>query len=500
MNAQDLKNSILSLAIKGKLVEQRAEEGTADNLLDFIKSVKQEKIALGELKQEKPLPEIKEEETPFDIPKNWRWVRLGDYCEKVTDQVASGSFASLRKNVPSLKEPNYAVMVKTADFSNGFSTNLTYTTEHGYNFLSNSNLFGGELILSNIGSIGKCFIVPDLGTKMTLAPNAIMLRLADNNYRDYLYHFILSAQGYSELVEISSGTTMKKFNKTDLKKILIPVPPLAEQQRIVAKLEEILPYIDQYDKAYTKLEAFNKKFPEDMKKSILQMAVQGKLVEQRAEEGTAEALVDACKIDKERAILEGKIKKEKFRGKVIPENEPFEIPNTWVWMYISDMTLFQEGPGILGKDFREQGVPLIRIAGMQTSEVLLEGCNYLDPDMVSEKWEHFKLDYGDIVISASASMDKIAEVKEEAEGSIPYTGLIRFKINGGIDKEYFKWFIRSPFYMSQVNNQKTGGTIKHYGPTHLRQMMIPLPPLAEQHRIVAKIEELLPYCDKLTKQ
>ena len=120
--------------------------------------------------------------------------------------------------------------------------------------------------------------------------------------------------------------------------------------------------------------------------------------------------------------------------------------------------------------------------------------------MVSEKWEHFKLDYGDIVISASASMDKIAEVKEEAEGSIPYTGLIRFKINGGIDKEYFKWFIRSPFYMSQVNNQKTGGTIKHYGPTHLRQMMIPLPPLAEQHRIVAKIEELLPYCDKLTKQ
>ena len=136
---------------------------------------------------------------------------------------------------------------------------------------------------------------------------------------------------------------------------------------------------------------------------------------------------------------------------------------------------------------------------MQGDEVSLAGCNYLDPQMVCEKWEHFKLDYGDIVISTSASMDKIAEVKEEAVGAIPYTGLIRFKMYGGISKEYFKWFIRSSFYMSQVDNQKSGGTIKHYGPTHLKQMIIPIPPLEEQNRIVAKIEELLPYCDQLIK-
>ena len=145
----------------------------------------------------------------------------------------------------------------------------------------------------------------------------------------------------------------------------------------------------------------------------------------------------------------------------------------------------------MAKDFRLQGVPLIRIAGMQTNKVSLSGCNYLDEEMVLKKWSHFRLDKGDIVISTSASMDKIAEVYDDTIGAIPYTGLIRFKMKKGLVEEYFKYFIQSDCYAKQIDEQKSGTTIQHYGPTHIQRMIIPIPPLAEQQRIVAKINEIL---------
>ena len=240
-NLAVLKSKLIDAAIRGKLTEQRPEDGTAEDLYRRIQAEKQALVKAGKIKKEKPLPEIATDEVPFEIPANWKWIRLGAYCQKITDQVASGSFAALRENVRSLKTPDYAIMVKTADFSNGFTKNLTYTDKHGYDFLSNSNLFGGELILSNVGSVGKCFIVPKLSCKMTLAPNAVMVRMMEQSSKEYFYYFLISFQGYKELDAISTGVAVKKFNKTELKTILIPLPPLAEQKRIVAKLEELLP-------------------------------------------------------------------------------------------------------------------------------------------------------------------------------------------------------------------------------------------------------------------
>lgn len=179
------------------------------------------------------------DEIPFDIPDSWEWIRLGNYCDKITDQVASGSFAALKENVPSKKEPDYAIMVKTADFSNNFKKELTYTTKHGYEFLSNSNLFGGELILSNVGSVGKVFIVPKLDAKMTLAPNSIMIRCFADYQKDYLYSYFLSPQGQNSLVKISRGATILKFNKTDLKTIIVPIPSIQEQLRIIQEIHKL---------------------------------------------------------------------------------------------------------------------------------------------------------------------------------------------------------------------------------------------------------------------
>ena len=255
------KAKILDLAIRGQLIPQDPADEPASVLLERIRAEKEELIRQGKIKRDKKESVIFRGEDnsyyrtvgkstdicgdlPFDLPQGWQWTCLGQYCEKVTDQVASGSFASLRENVVSFKEPNYAIMVKTADFSNNFTKNLTYTDKHGYEFLENSNLFGGELILSNIGSIGKIFIVPDLKMKMTLAPNSVMIRLTNNEYRDYLYYFLQSPMGYEELKAISTGVAMLKFNKTDLKTIYIPLPPFAEQKRIVAAIEQTFAQLD----------------------------------------------------------------------------------------------------------------------------------------------------------------------------------------------------------------------------------------------------------------
>ena len=261
-----VKSKILDLAIRGQLVPQDPNDEPASVLLERIRAEKEELIKAGKIKRDKKESVIFKgddnsyyrsvgkctercEDLPSDLPKGWQWTSLGQYCEKVTDQVASGSFAALRENVLSLKEPNYAIMVKTADFSNNFTKNLTYTDKRGYKFLENSNLFGGELILSNIGSIGKVFIVPDLKTKMTLAPNSVMIRLINNECKDYLYYFLLSPTGYAELKAISTGVAMLKFNKTDLKTIYFPLPPLAEQKRIVEAIENIFAHLDEISNA-----------------------------------------------------------------------------------------------------------------------------------------------------------------------------------------------------------------------------------------------------------
>lgn len=223
------KSKILDLAIHGKLVPQDPTDEPASELLKRIN----------------PKAEIACDNAQYGkLPNGWYKALIGDYVKTVTDFVASGSFSSLRENVKYYNTNNYAILVRTKDFQNEFKKDLVYTDKHGYEFLSKSNLFGGELIFSNVGSIGKVFVVPKLNEKMTLAPNAIMVRFNDEGHQKWFYYLFQSNVGLELLKSITSATAVGKFNKTDFKKLVIPIPPLKEQQRIVAKIEELFVQLD----------------------------------------------------------------------------------------------------------------------------------------------------------------------------------------------------------------------------------------------------------------
>ena len=175
------------------------------------------------------------------MKEGWEYKKLGDICS-ITDFVSNGSFASLKENVKYYNSPNYAVLVRLADASNGFDkSKLVYTDEHGYNFSKKSHLHGGELIMSNVGSVGSMFICPVMKQPMTLAPNTISITSQNNRF---LYYYFLSDGFKAKLKGITSSTTLKKFNKTNFKLLEICIPSLSEQQSIVDYLDSAFAKID----------------------------------------------------------------------------------------------------------------------------------------------------------------------------------------------------------------------------------------------------------------
>ena len=253
-------------------------------------------------------------EWPYKLPENWCWTRIGNYVDYVTDYVANGSFASLKVNVSIFKDENYALMVKTQDFANGFTKSLTYTDKHGYDFLSKSTLHGGELILSNIGSVGKVFRVPYFDRPMTLASNSVMVKCYNSRDYDWIYYFLLSPIGFEELKSITTGTAVPKFNKTDLKTIPLPVPPLAEQQRIVDRIESLFAKLDEAkEKAQAVVDSF-----ETRKAAILHKAFTGELTAKwREEHGVRMESWEKHLLSTVSSLQTGLMKGKKYTGKTV---------------------------------------------------------------------------------------------------------------------------------------------------------------------------------------
>lgn len=494
MNAQDLKNSILQLAVQGKLVEQRAEEGTARELLEQIKLEKDQLIKDKKIKKSKPLPEITEDEIPFEIPESWEWVRVGE-IGSLTRGSGIKRTEVIEDGYPCIR---YGELYTT--YRTKFEKTVSFVTKELFDKCHKIHTGDVAMTLTGENKTDIAMAVTYEG-KDTIAMGGDMTCWSHHMMNPlYLVYFINSPYAISCKRNLATGDIIIHISNDKLATILMPVPPLEEQHRIVAKIEEILPYIDQYDKAYTKLETFNKKFPEDMKKSILQMAMQGKLVEQRPEEGTADELYEQIVAEKTQLIKEGKIKKEKPLPEITEDEIPFELPASWKWVRLGSIVSVYGGKRIpAGSKLSEEntGHKYIRVADMKDGTVSLDDIKYITDD-IYEKIKQYYITSEDIYITVAGTIGRVGVVPMELN-NVNLTENADKLVFNRLNKMFLCRMLNSEVIQHQIREATTQVGQPKLAIARIQKLIVPLPPLAEQKRIVAKIEELLPYCDQLIK-
>lgn len=491
MTAQDLKNSILQLAIQGKLVEQREGEGTAKELIEKIEAEKKQLIKEGKLKKQRTLHEIQEDEIPFDIPESWEWVRLNqifnfiDYRGKTPTKLTSG-----------------VVLITASNIKKGFLdfTKADFISETEYKERQSRGITEkGDILFTTEAPLGNVAInILDIASAGQRA--ITFQQYGENNFPNELFCFFIQSPHFQfDLINNATGTTAKGIKAARLKELILPLPPLEEQKRIVAKIEELMPYVDKYDVAYSEVEELNKKFPEDMQKSILQYAVQGKLVEQREEDGTAEDLYKQIQEEKKQLIKDGKIKKTKALPKITEDEIPFDIPENWKWVRLADV--FEINPrNNVNDNLSVSFIPMALIQDGYVSEFTFEKRLWAN---VKKGYTHFQDD--DIVmakITPCFQNLKSALIKNLENGiGAGTTELHVLRSHNNICRDFFMWLIKSPIFVSTCVKNMTGTAGQKRVPTDvLKNYVVPLPPLEEQKRIVDKIEEMLPYARQLIKK
>ncbi len=498
MTAQQLKNSILQLAVQGKLVPQDPNDEPASVLLERIKAEKQALIKEGKIKKEKKPSEIfrgssrnlpytyceqtgKEirdisDEIPFDIPESWEWCRLGTVFHLIMGQSPKGDKVFEGKNGIEFHQGKIYFGKRYIDISNQ-STNKPTKIAPANSVLLCVRAPVGKVNITNreicIGR-GLCAVVP-----------------LDEIGVDFTFFWLLTLE--NEFVKKATGTTFTAITGEIVNNQLIPLPPLAEQKRIVSKIEELIPYIEEYDKAETELSALNETFPEMLKKSILQEAVQGKLVPQDPNDEPASVLLERIKAEKQRLIKEGKIKRDKHEPPAMTsEKIPYTIPDSWVWCTLG--TIFRHNTGKALNSSNHQGTKmkyittsnlywnrfeLDKIKEMLFTESEVEKCTVNKGDLLV-------CEGGDIGRAAVWNYDYPMRIQNHIHRLRPYVPV----------EIYFFYYV---FYLYKKAGLIGGKGIGIQGLSSnaIDKLLIPLPPVAEQKRIVAKIEELMKYCGKL---
>ena len=489
MTPQELKNSILQLAIQGKLVEQRPEEGTAQELYAQIQAEKQRLIQSGKLKKEKPLPEITEDEKPFEIPEGWMWVRVGDIFAHNTGKAMNGSAKKIDK-AGSIRK-----FITTSNvYWNSFDLSTVKEMFFSDDELERCTVSKGDLLMCEGGAYYGRTAIWTYDYDICFQNHVHRLRPYGIQELLFFYHLFYFYKTNNMMK--AKGTAMPGLSSQSLHQMSVPLPPLAEQKRIVAKIEELLPLVDRYEQAWTKLEDFNRRFPEDMKKSILQQAIQGKLVEQRPEEGTAQELYAQIQAEKQRLIKEGKIKKEKPLPEIAEDEKPFEIPEGWMWVRLRDIVSVL-GDGIHGTpSFDESGCfYFINGNNLVKGKVVIKSDTKAVTKLEYEKYKK-PLDKNTILVSINGTIGNYAFYNNEP--IILGKSACYFSLINGIDKKYICQLLTTQLFFDYAVKEATQTTIKNVSLKAMRMLPVPLPPLAEQKRIVARLEELLPMCDKLT--
>lgn len=381
--------------------------------------------------------------------------------------------------------------MKTGDLNDGFIKEIPeFITDLALEKTSvRLNPVGSVLMAMYGATIGKLGILDISATTNQACCACIPYEGIHNKY---LFYFLMSMR--RSYIGMAEGGAQPNISKEKIVNSLIPLPPLAEQKRIVAKIEELLPYVDRYAEAYEKLEQFNAKFPEDMKKSILQYAIQGKLVEQRPEEGTAEELYQQIQAEKQRLIAEKKIKKEKLLAEITEDEIPFDIPESWKWVRLSDIIDVRDGTHDSPK-YVPMGIPLVTSKNLSNGTIDYGNVKYITQEDADKINARSMVDDDDILFAMIGSIGNPVLVKKDREFCIKNMALFKKFADTDISMQYMYWFF---FYAQyKLKKEASGGVQSFISLSRFREYLVPLPPYEEQIRIANKIEQILPLCERL---
>ena len=504
MTAQQLKNSILQLAVQGKLVPQDPNDEPASVLLERIRAEQEELIKAKKIKREKnpsvifrgadntPYEKIGnevvslEDEIPFDIPDSWEWVRLGiistyaETKEKINAQNADPSIWGL--DLEDIEKGGRLLCKKTVSERKAIGDKTLF--------------FRGDILYSKLRPyLLKILVADDNGI---CTPEIVPFKMYGGINPEYIVFYLQSPYVDNYINSITYGVKMPRVGTETMVSLLVPLPPLNEQNRIVNKIKEVIPTVTEYEKATIQIDNLNNSFPEQLKKSILQWAVQGKLVPQDENDEPAEVLLERIRTEKEALIKAGKIKRDKHESVIfrrdnshyeklgeiehcIDEEIPYEIPETWQWCRFSTVIELQSGQDLTPDKYNaiRKGIPYLTGAS-----------NIQDSTVIINRWtEHPRslAHKGEILLTCKGTVGTMA-ILQENEVHIARQ-IMSVKPTKFVSTQYVQLVLNT---LIEVLKAVAKSMIPGISREDVLTSLIPLPPLAEQQRIVAKIEELMP--------
>ena len=472
MTAEQLKGSILQLAMQGKLVEQRPDEGTGEELYKEIQTEKKRLLKEGTLKKQKPLPEITEEEKPFDIPESWIWVKLGDIS----------SYAQPKEKVSPKDITPEMWSLDLEDIEKGTGKVLNHVLARERKIQGDKVRFKkGNILYSKLRPYLLKILIAD--NEGITTPELVPFNIYGIKNSNFFLWYLRSPYVDNAVNSVSYGVKMPRVGTDTMINLLVPIPPLAEQKRIVAKIEELMPLVEQYAAASTKLNTLNASFPEMMKKSILQEAVQGKLVPQDPNDEPASLL-----LKKIRSVLPNQ---KPCKDDLNFDSMEFELPDKWEWAELNQLFDFVDYRGKTPHKI-DKGVFLITASNIKQGFMEYTRKEYISEEEYKDRQSRGITNRGDLLFTTEAPMGNaaICDLEKCSCGQ----RIITFKpfYEGTVIPELFMFFILSPCFQQQLLNNCTGTTAKGIKADKLKHFKIPLPPIKEQSRILKRIKEAMP--------
>ena len=539
MTADQLRKSILQQAIQGKLVPQDPNDEPASVLLERIREEKVRLVEEKKIKKEKNPSvifrgednsyyekftlsgEVKciDEEIPFEIPKGWEWCRLGDLGE-----YKKGPFgSSLTK---SMFVPFSQSAIKIYEQKNAIKKDYSlgdyYISKEKFKDMSAFQVLPSDIIVSCAGTIGETYILPKEAPIGIINQALMKVALFEYKISEFwrtFFEYILVKDSTMK----GAGSAIKNIPPFEyLKKILTPLPPLKEQQRIVEKIEELIPYIEHYGKAQTELDTLNKNIKEQLKKSILQYAIEGKLAPQDETEGTAEVLLEQIQKEKQKLYEEGKLKKKdlvhsiifkdednKYYEKIgrnvtcIDEEIPFEIPKDWRWCRLGVLTIFlSRGKSPKYSEIKKYPV-FAQKCNLKSGKLSLDAAKFLDERTLSKWRDEYKLRNNDILINSTGTgtVGRVGIFSEQILGNYPFivpdSHISVVRTFSNIDSYYIYYLMCSSIIQQYIEDNLAGSTNqKELYIGVLEKLLLPLPSLSEQQRIVNTIQNIFRCIEK----